>query len=192
MKDPYLIQRLKKPFKIEKKNSTMVALANAFSFGGGLINGGLSKYAMKLLNDIWRYDYMGSSEFEWGAIPESLQEIAKNIKNYISGEMEVTGKIYDYSYDYSTRKEIQEKATIYYMCTKENEKEICEWIKKFSDDKKRNYNTKESVNLADNICKIKCCLDIVGWHDIKNHYLFFTDKEMFEKSCNLFGCKTTI
>ena len=47
----WLIQRLNKPREYEGK---LKGLENAFSFGGGLVNGGLSKEAMELLN----FDYM--------------------------------------------------------------------------------------------------------------------------------------
>ena len=40
-------------------------------------NGGLSNEAMDLIRGIWSFDYMGASEFEWGAIPKALGEIAK-------------------------------------------------------------------------------------------------------------------
>lgn len=74
MKESYLIQRLKKPFKIEDK---LKNLQNMFSFGGGLTNGGLSKEAVSLIRNIFSFDYMGSSEFEWGAVPEAMKKIAQ-------------------------------------------------------------------------------------------------------------------
>ena len=57
---PYLIQRLEK-----SKN-----YVNPFSFGGGLVNGGLSKDAMSLLKPIFSFDYMGSAEFDFGVLPK--------------------------------------------------------------------------------------------------------------------------
>jgi hypothetical protein len=50
-------------------------MAQAFSFGGGLKNGGLSEEAMEILNPIMRFDYMGSAEFEFGALPEALNKM---------------------------------------------------------------------------------------------------------------------
>ncbi len=182
MKNPYLIQRLQKPYKTE---SNLFGGQNPFSFGGGYKNGGLSDDAMTLLNKIWQYDYMGSSEFEWGAVPKSLQSIIKNISNYITGEIEVIGKYNDYQ----SGKNLKESSLVYYVCLKDDEKDVCEWINKFADDKKRDYHTKESVNLAGTICKQKYYLNNGGWHDIDNHYLFFTDKEMFENFCMLFEFK---
>lgn len=179
MERPYLIQRLQKPYKIQSG----IFKDNPFSFGGGLINGGLSKEAMNILRDIWNYDYMGSSEFEWGAVPASLQYIGKNQFNYTRGEFEVNAK----SHDFKNRKDIKAKGIVYYVCQKDDVKEVKEWIEKFADDKKRNYRTLESVYLADNICEVEHKIDTVGWHDLDNHYLFFTDKTMFESFCNVFG-----
>jgi len=56
MKTPYLIQRMKR-----KKNSP--------------------KYSS--VDDLYSMDYMGSSEFEWGALPKSLKEFTKNFDNLV-------------------------------------------------------------------------------------------------------------
>ena len=36
----------------------------------------------KGIDSILKFDYMRSSEFEWGALPESLKRIRSNIKKY--------------------------------------------------------------------------------------------------------------
>ena len=198
LENPHLIQRLKKPFKTE---GTMEALANAFSFGGGLVNGGLSKDAMSLLKDIWRYDYMGSSEFEWGAVPKSLHEIGKYSvdNNLTSFEFEVTAKLSKWSFEYlkkrnkDAKKEV--KATVYVVCHKEDVNQVKDFITQMSDntdDSKRKFHLKESSNFVDSICGSEYHTDTVGWHDIDNHYLFFTDKEMFDKISVIFGLKEPV
>jgi len=193
---PYLIQRLKKPFKIEKndgKEGVMASLANAFSFGGGLINGGLSKDAMKLINDIWRFDYMGSAEFEFGAVPKSLHQMGEYAikSNLTAFEFEVTGKISDYSYKFEKdrKRDVENKVTktVYVICHKDYVDEIKTFISNMADGTKRIYQTKENVGFSSNICGMEYCVDNVGWHDIDNHYLFFTDKEMFDKISVVFG-----
>jgi len=187
MREPYLIQRLKKPHKkVEgEKANIMQALANSFSFGGGKINGGISKDAMKLLNEIWRYDYMGSSEFEWGAVPESLQAIAKDIKNYIRSEIRVKAS----QHDYTANAVVYCTETIYYVCNIKDKQEVEKWIAILANDVERKYRTKEGVRLASSMCGEEYSTDIVGWHDIDNHYLFFTDKEMFDNFCKLINLK---
>lgn len=186
IKTPYLIQRLKRPFKQtdDEKGKLMQSLQSAFSFGGGLKNGGLTDEAMKLLRDIWRYDYMGSSEFEWGAVPKSLQQVAELRKHnkLVKFEMSVTSQVRDFS----SGKYLTGTKTVYVVCNGDFKNEIQEYIIQLAGNK-RSFNTKESVNLDDNICGVKYCVDTVGWHDIDNHYLFFTDKEMFDNFCKLFG-----
>lgn len=81
LKNTCLIQRLLKPNKS--------SLSNIFNFGGGLKNGGLSDDAISMLNPIFSFDYMGSAEFEFGAIPEFFQVIAKNHKNYVSSKINI-------------------------------------------------------------------------------------------------------
>jgi len=181
-RDPYLVQRLLKPYE---NKSGIFKNGNPFSFGGGLKNGGLTDEAFTLLKEIWQYDYMGSAEFEWGAVPKSLKEIATNIKSYVSGEIEVVGKSTDYSS--SPSKPVTQKAKVYYVCQNDDVEYVTEWIKKFADDNKHNYRTKESVSLAIAICNEKYADRYAGWHDIDNHYLFFTDRTMFEKFNELFG-----
>ena len=88
-----LVQRL-----IPRPDSGML---NPFAFGGGLVQGGLSKAALNALP--FRFDYMGAAEYEWGAVPECLYTMAENsadlvtstilipvenIKGWLSHEME--------------------------------------------------------------------------------------------------------
>ena len=69
---PYLIQRLDKPYK---SDGPLGDISRMFAFGGGLKDGGMSKEAYELVNKLWRFDYMGASEFEWGAVPAALAAI---------------------------------------------------------------------------------------------------------------------
>lgn len=73
-RDPWLIQRLEKPYE---KRGDGLDLGEVFSFGGGLLRGGMSKEAHALVSKLWRWDYMGASEFEWGAVPAALSALVK-------------------------------------------------------------------------------------------------------------------
>jgi len=42
----------------------------------------LNRENKKGIDSILIFDYMGSSEFEWGALPESLKEIRNNINDF--------------------------------------------------------------------------------------------------------------
>jgi hypothetical protein len=41
------------------------------------------------LNNLYRMDYMGSSEFEWGALPKSLKRFTKNFDNLVIHKVDV-------------------------------------------------------------------------------------------------------
>jgi len=88
-KKPYLVQILKQPW--EKTGTVRDGLQNAFSFGGGLKRGGFSKEAMQLLTNLWGWEYMGASEYEWGAVPEAMKKVVDyvNKNNYFAGYIEI-------------------------------------------------------------------------------------------------------
>lgn len=63
MKSPYLIQRA----KINEQEATL----------------------KKGIDRILQFDYMGSSEFEWGALPTSLKRIRKDLDCYILSTIQI-------------------------------------------------------------------------------------------------------
>jgi hypothetical protein len=94
---PYLIQRLQKPLRVpENANPLLKAMAGGaagpFSFGGSYVRGGLTEEANKALGEIFMFDYMGSSEFEWGAVPKALSGLAQDNKNLKAFEVVVDMK----------------------------------------------------------------------------------------------------
>lgn len=161
----WLVQRLLKPI-----NSIH---DNPFSFGGGLKNGGLSENAMKLLRPIFSFDYMGSAEFEFGAIPKSFQHIAKNIKDYGTWEINLNS------------------TPLYIIGNKATMRETTERIQELAENK---IHCKEYTGLdhALGLCeyqKSRPC-NYIGWLELDNNFLFFIDKDAFEKTANLFELKT--
>jgi hypothetical protein len=186
---PYLVQRLLKPYKTEEvkseKASLLKKMANAFSFGGGLINGGISNGAMEKISKIWRYDYMGAAEFEFGAVPESLERMAKGRKGLTAGSIEVTAKAYEYA---GLKRKLQKaESNVFYVCPKSIEENVREWIPILADETGKDFHTKEGVFLAQNVLGREYHTERVGWHDISNDFLFFTDRQMFEGFCSLLG-----
>ncbi len=162
-KQPYLIQRLEPP-------RTFI---NPFSFGGGLKNGGLSSEAMSILKGIFSFDYMGAAEFEWGAMPESLEQLAKKHSDYLG-------------YILTCETKEGKSGEVYLLCNSSDYKEISTWIiSKAYNEYNPKLHTKEVVGLQDVINK-KSHRKTCGWLDIENHVFFFTDKEMYQNIKKLF------
>ena len=151
-----LIQRLENP----------IGRASPFSFGGGLKNGGLSKEAMDVLGDIFNFDYMGSSEFEWGAVPAALNFIAEqsSLKTIVSGETQ----------------------GVFYICPQSYETGVIAVIKALLDDE-HSLHLKGWCGLSDRVNHPdEYNQDKVGWLELDNGFFFFVDKDMFEKTKALF------
>lgn len=164
MRKSYLVQRLHKP---SYRTVQGKKVDNPFSFGGGLKNGGLTDKAMDLLRDIFSFDYMGSAEFEFGAVPAALSFITEQWvkKNAVTGEVE----------------------GVFYVCPKPYEEEVKKRIKFFKTDQKRGWETKEHVGLfeATKPDASEYAKKNVGWLELDNGYAFFTDKEMFDQFISL-------
>lgn len=167
MKRSYLIQRLLNPSKfsfgkVEVKD-------NPFAFGGGLKNGGLSEDAMNLVRDVFSFDYMGSAEFEFGAVPEALK---KMVDTPLVTSLVHTGI---------------GSGVVHFICKQDCADEvrsrICEWAAG------EPRNTKESVGL-NRALKGEKYSRAVGWLELDNGFMFFIDQGMFEKVCELFGIES--
>lgn len=166
MEKTYLVQRLTKP-----RGGT-----NPFSFGGGLVNGGLSDEGAELISKVWDFDYMGAAEFELGAIPKTLQRIAQ----YSSEGSVVTG-------------EVPLGKDILYLCEKDMKSGVERVIQKIADDTLRlkepaflkeviEWNDKSEGNDGfEPMYK--------GWLELNNGFAFFIDQEMYNNTLKLFGIK---
>jgi len=170
MDESWLVQRLLPP-------SPGNMIANAFSFGGGLINGGISNEGMDILNSLFRFDYMGSSEFEWGAVPKALQKIADQHNKYVAFEVSI--------------KTEKNEAPIYIIAKPEWKEQIIKNLKKWAsgDD-----YLKESVKLDRAINKTyfngKQVEDYnlcIGWLELDNGYMFFINNKLFVNMMKLFS-----
>ena len=157
---------------------------NPFSFGGGLVNGGLSKDAMSLLKPIFSFDYMGSAEFEFGELPKCFRRIAQKGKEWICDEVSNKFSVKTSFKNYS---KMSGEATIYIYAPKDKMDDIKDYIKKAIKDE-------YCVHLKEGLRLHNSCLEslndkdvrIRGWVDIENDYFFFIDKEMRDKTANLF------
>ncbi len=193
MEKSWLIQRLKKPYE-QKSNTVLDKLmsSNPFAFGGGLKNGGFSDEAMKLLSQVFRFDYMGSAEFEFGVVPETFQKLLKDKKHLIKNQFRVDYKYVDYPFGSKEKTTYKGTSTIYYICFKDQEEEIQKRIQKWASDDCWG-ETKEPIQL--NLAMAKDFLDerrksyyndLCGWIELNNGFMFFTDEEMWKECSELF------
>lgn len=161
----WLIQRLNKPY-----GGKGIFKDNPFSFGGGLINGGLSKEAMDLLRPIFSFDYMGSAEFEFGAVPKSLDHIIKNIKEYNARTIKIA------------------KQPVYVIAPAALSEKIDELLNQLAKDKihcKESVNFDSALGLDKYFPKEKC--NTIGWLELDNHFMFFVDETAYKSVAILFG-----
>lgn len=170
-KRPWLIQRLNKPFP-RKEDNPLVALMGAFSFGGGLKNGGLTEEAMALLGRCFSFDYMGATEFEWGAVPAALAYIAKNRKKYETFELPVT---------------TEEECDALLLCIIPTAfKDEIRTFLLHEVYKDRYGDLKEYTKLHATIQGEKYNERLGGWLELDNGFMFFTDNDMYCNVVSLF------
>jgi hypothetical protein len=168
LQSTYLVQRLGKPYKGNADNP--------FNFGCGLKHGGMNAEAYDALNQIFTFDYMGAAEFEFGAVPKAIDAIAKGFGegNGVTGEIEIDG------------------VSVYYLTHKHIEKETQDRIRKLAQDPyKKQIRLKEWTLFGDAISvrngkltdarKDDFVMNYIGWIELDNNFMFFVDKEAFEK-----------
>jgi len=185
MRHSWLVQRLNKPAGAGR----LAALGEAFSFGGGLQNGGLSKDAMDLLRSVFSFDYMGAAEFEFGAVPAALQAIAKARRSLVASVVSVD--LATVPLPWSARKDepkiIKGSASVYVLCRSAHPSEIGERIVGWASEPygrtlKESTNLNRALRPSDEFDSRTC-----GWLELDNGFFFFTDAEMWVKTCAIFG-----
>jgi len=150
MKRSFLIQRLETPF-IPKEGQIDVG---CLAFGGGLRNGGIAEDAMKMLKQIWSFDYMGSAEFEFGAVNEALEMLVREQLELVAGFFSVPYKYKQYNWGDTPEQEYSGSEKVFYLCRKEDEVEVKERIRRFAKagTPEVRVHTKEVVGLGTEIC----------------------------------------
>lgn len=181
---PHLVQRLRRVRPSKNPFS--------FSFGGGLKNGGFSPEAIDIINNIFDFDYMGSSEFEWGAVPKSFQEISLSKHEYIQNSIDIDVNIPEDVHDYNDPDKTKKRSgfvKLYYYCRSSMENGVIQAIKDMSagDIGSCSY-LRERSQMQHSLKSIlnKELEKIVGWLDIKNHYFIFSDEKIFKDTMSLF------
>lgn len=205
IKSTWLIQRLNRPWQVD----AFKGKDNPFSFGGGMKNGGLSDEAMGLLRDIFEFDYMGAAEFEFGEVPKALHRIA-NAHDLIADSVLVTGKRELYR---PTHRAIKLPEKVAYILAParflEHARDVVRrqaaseypreprlkevtlfqnalWAREIADEEHPGTRKKEREERERAIERRQ---RMAGWLELDNGFFFFTDREMWEKTCALFGVK---
>ena len=170
----YLIQRIKKPYIGEVK-TPLQALCKF-----GLAATGITKELREALSSICIWDYMGSAEYEFGAIPKALRTMAT---------LKLTTIVESISYkyhDYRNSKFITGTIPIYIIAQKEDLEEVTNRIKTLAIDELR---CKERANFDESLARYEYSKDIYGWLELDNGYMFFKDEVMYAHFCALLKVK---
>lgn len=184
---PWLIQRLNKPFGDDRDLADKI-----FAFGGGLRNGGLTKEAVDLLQEIFTFDYMGSAEYEYGSVRRALSSIVATIPELSTSSFEIDmGDVvvekWEQRHFKKTKKGV--KKIVYLLAKKSHHEPAEKYI--------RTLAGKEPARLKEQACFRNAILEpsdpkedwrkqTQGWLDLDNCLFFFTDKDMFERTTALF------
>jgi hypothetical protein len=158
LKRTWLVQRLEPRPDPTKKDKAML-IDQTFGMGGG--GGQLTDEAWKLLYDIWRFEYMGAAEFEFGAIPKALQAMVNGpeLKSWVTAFG---------------------KKTVYVVGAAGLENEIVERLMELCEDQvrlKEHSNFPEALEIKET--RFKVCT--VGWLELNNGFFFTIDKEMHDR-----------
>ena len=180
--EPYLVQILKK-IPSDWKGSL------PHSFGGGLRLGGCSEEAFGLLTNIFAFKYMGDARYEFGALPGALNRITENRSNYIGFSIDVLDEDVERNdcgdsvrvrqkQNPEETNQIQEKYTIYIICHKAIKNDYEKYMRLFV------------TKVVDHHLDIMLFQKIPSWCPIggldeTNGAFFFVDKEIFDKTREL-------
>jgi hypothetical protein len=178
MKNTRYIQRLKAP------QEGFLGKGNPFAFGGGIPHGGLTDEAYAAISQIFSFDYMGSAEFEHGAVAQSIGRIASYCREektlsiikkrdpyYKTGSIDLKGK------------------HVYYLCNVFCEEDVKRFLTNLPKGGEEERNLKEYSYFKENLEGKDVGKNVVGWLELDNDFMFFTDQNMYAKTLQLFDVK---
>lgn len=184
----WLVQRLHKP----PRTTSVLGVDNPFAFGGGYKNGGLSDEAMGLLRGIFSFDYMGAAEFEFGAVPEALQAIAKSAKRLTAFSFPITLAKVAPNWRDKEATAPEGIAVIYVLCPGEWADDVQHRIEAWAGED-YNRELKEPLHLGSTLRPFnEWDGRTVGWLELNNGFMFFTDRDMWAKTAALFGVAISV
>lgn len=194
-REPYLVQRLQRPFPNQPAPAD-----------GPFVGAGLSKNASEILGALCRLDYMGASEFEWGAVPQSLNRMVSTHQgNMCFGTHTVkvkkphawSGSLGDICASEWNSYPTEVIVPVHFIAPKDIFRSCVEWVRQ-NPARNEYIQTKETVRFMPAAYllgttgkpgwpKEKEYQHYVGWLDIHNDWFFFIDETMFEGAKKMFG-----
>jgi hypothetical protein len=127
---------------------------------------GMSEEIREEIAKICDFEYMGASEYEHEACPDSFEEILSEKDNYRGYKIRFR------------------KNDLFLICKKGDEVKLLNELRFHC--KEQRY-CKESIYLKDALAgRTGHITNAVGWWSFDGNYLFFKDKNMFEGFCSLF------
>ena len=196
----WLIQRLKSPVG-----------DSAFGLGGTFIkNGGFTEEAHELVRKVCHFDYMGSAEFEFGAVSQAFQRMAGNIDDLeaylftVSGrpELPFPGLTVEYLFnmDYGVKTEVLNAHTVevsvFVLAPKVLRPHVEQVIQVVA---AGNCHLKELPYMNETIFTFSDWeaeqeyepSKTLGWLELDNGFAFFSCEKMWRNFCQLFGVEIT-
>ena len=171
--ESYLVQILKKPFRGEPKTP----IESIAKYGLGIT--GLPSEVSKILSEICVFGYMGSSEYEFGAIPKALRKMAES-KELVAFSIPV-----DFYYKgWKDPEPLAGTRIVCVICNEQDKDEVVERIKKMAKGESRH---KERPCVDESIAESEYAKDNYGWLELDNGYMFFKCTKMYKRFCALFG-----
>ena len=188
MRRSYLVQRLNPAHG----DGQMGRLVESLSFGGGYANGGLSQDAMSLLRPIFSFDYMGSAEFEFGAVPKALNVIAKEAhkRRLVAFSFTIATRDVKRAWSDKSTDEPEGESTVYVLCPKADRAEVESRIRLMASEPYGGY--KESPMLSDVLRPGTYEPRCRGWLELDNGFFFFTDEGMWSATAAIFDVKAEV
>lgn len=182
---PFYVQRLNKPKSYPVANTPHLAEYYEARLTGPDTRDFIShlserhRVGLDALNDLLVLDYMGSAEFEFGAVPKALRETFAKRDQYKRFTMDVSGlPVVSCRLPAGTAGLKPKSATLYGLAIPEH----IEAIKTFVQDQTQERRTrlKEMTYLQEGCFGLlgqngKTASRTVGWFDIENHWLLTTD-----------------
>jgi len=164
MQRSWLVQRLKQPCK------QPMGMINPFSFGGG--SGGFGEEAQRILSTVCNFDYMGAAEFEDGIVARTFHAMVQRTPPDIC---------FNFSLPTTNKKMALITMDIIVICPADWKEEVRKRITTWAIDEKEDYDgLEEPTNLRYILADKGGRFPPVGWFELDNGFMFFTDPMMAE------------